>query len=65
MATQLYSHIQQTPLYDTHEHTNKENQWQDEGPDILQDLFGNYVNIGDSCNSISKQHNFERLWPFW
>ena len=26
MATQLYSHIQQTPLYDTHEHTNKENQ---------------------------------------
>ena len=43
MPTQLYSHIQQTPLYDTHEHTNKENQWQDEGPDILQDLFGNYV----------------------
>ena len=43
MPTQLYSHIQQTPLYDTHEHANKENKWLDEGPDILQDLFGNYV----------------------
>ncbi len=43
MATQLYSHIRQTPLHDTHEHLNKEPQWVDEGPDILQDLFGNYV----------------------
>ena len=60
MATQLYSHIQQTPLYDTHEHTNKENQWQDEGPDILQDLFGNYVHA-DLATAGASPEAMQRL----
>lgn len=55
MSTQLYSHIQQTPLYDTHEHANKENKWLDEGPDILQDLFGNYVPADLVCAGASPE----------
>lgn len=43
MLTDLQQHIQQTPLCDTHEHLRFENAWVNEGPDILQDLFGNYV----------------------
>ena len=43
MATNLSEHIAQTPLVDTHEHLKREPLWTDEGPDILQDLFGNYV----------------------
>ena len=43
MTTELAAHILQTPLCDTHEHLRKEHTWIDEGPDILQDLFGNYV----------------------
>lgn len=43
MATDLAQHIQQTPLIDTHEHLRKENDWVENGPDILQDLFSNYV----------------------
>ncbi len=42
-STDLAHHIQQTPLCDTHEHLKRETQWVEEGPDILQDLFGNYV----------------------
>ena len=30
-------------LVDTHEHMRRENDWVENGPDILQDLFGNYV----------------------
>jgi hypothetical protein len=43
MATDLAIHIQETSLVDTHEHLNKEDDWVVEGPDVLQDLFGNYV----------------------
>jgi hypothetical protein len=43
MPTDLSQHIQQMPLCDTHEHLGKESDWTDNGPDILQDLFGNYV----------------------
>jgi uncharacterized protein len=43
MATDLTHHIQATPLVDTHEHLRKEPDWLENGPDILQDLFGNYV----------------------
>jgi hypothetical protein len=43
MATDLALHIQNVPLADTHEHLRKENEWVEDGPDILQDLFGNYV----------------------
>jgi predicted TIM-barrel fold metal-dependent hydrolase len=41
--TDLARHIQETPLVDTHEHLRKEPEWVESGPDILQDLFGNYV----------------------
>lgn len=43
MHTDLTHHIQETALVDTHEHLRKEPDWVYEGPDILQDLFGNYV----------------------
>ena len=43
MATDLYQHIENTLLIDTHEHLRKERDWVEDGPDILQDLFGNYV----------------------
>ena len=43
MPSDLAHHIQATPLVDTHEHLRKEPDWLEDGPDILQDLFGNYV----------------------
>ncbi len=43
MATDLQHTIQETPLIDTHEHLRKERDWNGDGPDILQDLFGNYI----------------------
>ena len=43
MPTDLAHHIQGTALVDTHEHMRKEPDWLENGPDILQDLFGNYV----------------------
>ncbi len=41
--TDLSRHIDQIKLIDTHEHLRKESEWVEDGPDILQDLFGNYV----------------------
>ncbi len=41
--TDLARHIETLALCDTHEHLNRETPWLEEGPDILQDLFGNYV----------------------
>lgn len=43
MHTDLFLHIENTLLIDTHEHLRKEREWVEEGPDLLQDLFGNYV----------------------
>ena len=43
MPTDLTYHIQTISLVDTHEHMRRENDWVENGPDILQDLFGNYV----------------------
>ena len=43
MSTELSHHIQSVRLVDTHEHMRRENDWVENGPDILQDLFGNYV----------------------
>ena len=42
-ATDLTHHIQSIRLVDTHEHMRREAEWVENGPDILQDLFGNYV----------------------
>src|SRR3954465_13193610 len=43
MSTNLAHYIQQTPLCDTHEHLEKEATYVENGPDLLQNLFGNYV----------------------
>src|SRR6185295_16016232 len=43
MPSELTQYIQQTPLCDTHEHLRKETEYIDEGPDLLLNLFGNYV----------------------
>lgn len=43
MPTQLALHIQQIALCDTHEHLRSEEAYINEGPDLLQNLFGNYV----------------------
>jgi len=39
----LAEHIHSLRMIDTHEHLNKEHDFTQEGPDILQDLFDNYV----------------------
>ena len=43
MPSDLAQHIAQSPFVSTHEHMKTESEWVDNGPDILQDLFGNYV----------------------
>ncbi len=43
MPSALADFIQTTPLCDTHEHLRKEDEYVDNGPDLLQNLFGNYV----------------------
>ena len=43
MVPDLQQHIEAIPLVDTHEHMKREAAWVENGPDILQDLFGNYV----------------------
>jgi uncharacterized protein len=39
----LATHIQQTRLVDTHEHMRDERTYLEQGPDVLQDLFNNYI----------------------
>lgn len=39
----LAAHIQQTRMIDTHEHMRDERTYLEQGPDVLQDLFDNYV----------------------
>jgi hypothetical protein len=41
--TDLAQHIEATPLMDTHEHLNDEKTYVENGPDVLCDLFDNYV----------------------
>jgi hypothetical protein len=41
--TDIAEHVQSLRLIDTHEHLNKEHDFTQHGPDILQDLFSNYV----------------------
>jgi hypothetical protein len=43
MPTDVAQHIAASPMVSTHEHLKTESDWVDKGPDILQDLFGNYV----------------------
>ena len=60
MATELSRHIQQLPLVDTHEHLKKEPEWLHDGPDILQDLFGNYV-TSDLVSAGASPETMRRL----
>ena len=41
--TDLSRYLHETPLIDTHEHLRFEEDWVAHGPDVLQDLFENYV----------------------
>lgn len=43
MPTALAQFIQATPLCDTHEHLRSEQEYVEDGPDLLRNLFGNYV----------------------
>ena len=43
MASELAQMIQSTPLCDTHEHLNGEEEYTAHPPDLLQSLFDNYV----------------------
>ena len=43
MSTDISHFIDQTTLIDTHEHLKFEEDWVNNGPDVLQDLFSNYV----------------------
>ena len=60
MATNLSEHIEQTALCDTHEHLRREPDWLDDGPDVLQDLFGNYV-PADLITAGASQEALSRL----
>src|SRR5450432_2206302 len=56
--TDLAQHIQQTTLIDTHEHLRKEREYVEAGPDVLADLFDNYVtqdliSAGASAESVN------------
>jgi uncharacterized protein len=42
MLRDLYDHIQQTPLIDTHEHLASEDEYLQNGPDVLRELFEFY-----------------------
>ena len=41
--TDLALHIQATPLADTHEHQPREDEYLKDPPDLLKELFGNYM----------------------
>ena len=41
--TELESFVSTSPLCDTHEHLRSEERWIREGPDILTDIFGAYL----------------------
>lgn len=60
MTTNLSEHIKQTALCDTHEHLRREPDWIDDGPDVLQDLFGNYV-PADLITAGASQEALRRL----
>ncbi len=61
-ATDLEQHIRATPLIDTHEHMNTETEYVENGPDVLQSLFQNYVqddlaSAGAAPEAIKRLHD--------
>ena len=55
MPTDLARHIEETPLVDTHEHLQREPNWVDDGPDVLRDLFENYMPADLRCAGASEE----------
>ena len=60
MPTDVAQHIQETALVDTHEHLDREPRWVENGPDILQDIFGNYV-VADLVTAGASPQGMTRL----
>lgn len=58
--TDIATFIQQTPLVDTHEHLRREESYLDERPDILCQLFQNYV-YADLFVAGASQEALDRL----
>ena len=58
--TDLTAQIARAPLVDTHEHMSREEIWTEGGPDILQDLFGNYV-TADLVSAGARPEDVESL----
>lgn len=54
-ATDLALHIQTQPLADTHDHQATESDYVERGPDVLQDLFQNYVTADLAVAGASPQ----------
>lgn len=62
MLKDLYDVIQHTPLIDTHEHLDTEQNFVENGPDVLQDLFEFYpasdlVSAGASTDAVNRALN--------
>jgi predicted TIM-barrel fold metal-dependent hydrolase len=60
MPSDIAQHISQTPLCDTHEHLRSPEDWTERGPDVLSDLFGNYV-TADLVTAGASWKDVERL----
>lgn len=58
--TDLAQHIQETKLIDTHEHLRTEQEYVENGPDVLADLFGNYV-LADLITAGATQQAVDAL----
>ncbi len=68
----LAQHIQITKLVDSHEHMVKEDEYVNNGPDVLRDLFGIYIGddliaAGASPDAVARlldphDHDIERRW---
>ena len=56
----LSDYIHNAPLIDTHEHLKFEEEWLQEGPDVLQDIFGNYI-IADLVVAGASQDDVDNL----
>lgn len=60
MQSDLALYVDSVPLVDSHEHLRTETDWLEDGPDILQDLFGTYVQA-DLLTAGARPEDIERL----
>ena len=61
LQTDLAQHVEQTPLCDTHEHLLSEETYVQDGPDLLQNLFGFYLTADLVVAGVS-QTDLDRLY---